>query len=77
MRAANVFCVFSFKDKVVNSGCIFCVVKNIGKTLCFVEDCIFFFFDPAVGWSLSLNPWTAREVPRVHLTVVQLTIVLN
>ena len=42
MRAASVFCVFSFKDKVVNSGCIFCVVKNIGKTLCFVEDCIFF-----------------------------------
>lgn len=41
---ASVFCVFSFKDKVVNSGCIFCVVKNIGKTLCFLEDSVFFFF---------------------------------
>ena len=56
---ASVFCVFSFKDKVVNSGCIFCVVKNIGKTLCFLEDSVFFFFfffDLAVWCSLSLNP---------------------
>ena len=55
---ANVFRAFSFKDKVVNSGCIFCVVKNIGKTLCFLEDSVFFFFffDLAVWCSLRLNP---------------------
>lgn len=74
MRAANVFSVFSFKDKVVNSGCIFCVVKNIGKALCFLEECIFFFFDPAVRCSLSLNSWTAREGPKY---IFKLTVVLS
>lgn len=49
MRAANVFSVFSFKDKVFNSGCIFCVVKNIGKALCFLEDCIFFSLTQLCG----------------------------
>ena len=42
-RTTNVFCVFSFKDEVVNSDCVFCVVKNTGKPLCSFEDSAFLF----------------------------------